>query len=98
VIVAYEPVTIGADVLFGERVSVHSEDHGPPGRRSEFRTGPISIEDDVWLCAGVVVTKGSTVGARSTVGANAVVIKDIPADSLAIGIPARPVARTSDGT
>jgi maltose O-acetyltransferase len=91
VIVAYEPITIGSRVLFGERVSIHTEDHGPPGNRGEHKTAPITIEDDVWLCAGVVVTRGVTIGARSTVGANAVVTSDVPPDSLAIGVPAKVV-------
>jgi acetyltransferase-like isoleucine patch superfamily enzyme len=91
VIVAYEPVTIGANALLGERVSIHSEDHGPAGRRNEFRTGPIHIGDDVWLGAGVVVTRNTRVGDRSTVGANAVVTRDIPADCLATGAPARSI-------
>jgi acetyltransferase-like isoleucine patch superfamily enzyme len=91
VLSVYEDVTIGDRVLLGERVSVHSANHGPPGRRSELEVAPVHIEDDVWLCAGVVVTPGASVGARSTVGANSVVTKAIPQDALAVGSPARPV-------
>jgi maltose O-acetyltransferase len=52
-------------------------------------TAPVSIGDDVWLGAGVLVLPGVTVGDRSVVAAGAVVSEDVPADSLAVGIPAR---------
>jgi maltose O-acetyltransferase len=98
VIVAYEPITIGARVLFGERVSLHTEDHGPAGNRRAFLTGPITIGDDAWVCAGVVVTRGVTIGARTTVGANAVVTSDVPSDVLAAGIPATTVRALTQST
>jgi serine O-acetyltransferase len=54
--------------------------------------GPL-IGDDVHLWAGAKVIGKVTVGDRVEVGANAVVIRDIPADSLAVGVPARVVPR-----
>jgi acetyltransferase-like isoleucine patch superfamily enzyme len=88
-LIAYAPLTIGARTLLGENVSVHTEDHGPAGARSEFVSAPISIEADVWLGAGSVVLKGVRIGAGSTIGANAVVNRDVPAGCLAAGIPAK---------
>jgi maltose O-acetyltransferase len=90
-IVAFTDVRIGPRVLIGERVSIHSEDHGPAGDRDAFRVAPVVIDADVWLCAGTVVSKGSTVGAGTTVGANSFVRGDIPAGVLAAGAPARVV-------
>lgn len=87
-LVAYADVTIGPRVLIGERVSIHSEDHGPVGDRDSFRVAPIEIGADVWLCAGTVVSKGSTIGAGTTVGANSFVRGTIPAGVLAAGAPA----------
>lgn len=87
-IVAYADVTIGPRVLIGERVSIHSEDHGPAGDRDRFRVAPITIGADVWLCAGVVVSKGSTIGAGTTIGANSFARGEIPAGVLAVGTPA----------
>lgn len=49
----------------------------------------ILIGNDVWLGAGVVVTAGVTIGNGCIVGAGAVVTKDIPAGSIAAGVPAR---------
>jgi acetyltransferase-like isoleucine patch superfamily enzyme len=51
--------------------------------------GPTRIGDNVWCGAGVVVTTGVTIGERSVIGANSVVTTDIPAFSVAAGVPAR---------
>jgi acetyltransferase-like isoleucine patch superfamily enzyme len=92
-LVAYTDVVIGPRVLIGERVSIHSEDHGPVGDRDRFRVAPIEIGADAWICAGTVISKGSTIGAGTTIGANSFVRGDIPAGVLAAGAPAR-VVRT----
>jgi acetyltransferase-like isoleucine patch superfamily enzyme len=52
---------------------------------------PIVIHDDVWLGMNVTVLKGVEIGARSVIGAGSLVTKSIPADSLAVGVPARVV-------
>jgi acetyltransferase-like isoleucine patch superfamily enzyme len=88
VIVAFDEVHIADRCLFGERVSVHDENHGPPAARTAYVTAPIRVEEDVWLCAGAVITSGVTIGARTTVGANAVVTRSMPPDALAVGVPA----------
>jgi acetyltransferase-like isoleucine patch superfamily enzyme len=51
--------------------------------------GPVIIEDDVWLGAGVVVIDGSRIGHGSIVGSGAVVTGTIPPFSIAAGVPAR---------
>ncbi|MBN6777527.1 hypothetical protein JRG19_03045 [Pseudoclavibacter alba] len=50
---------------------------------------PITIEDGCWLGGGVIVCPGVTIGRRSVIGAGAVVTRDIPPFSLAVGNPAR---------
>ncbi len=55
--------------------------------------GNIIIEDDVWLGFGVIVLDGVRIGKGSVIGAGAVVTHDIPAGSVAAGIPAK-VLRT----
>jgi maltose O-acetyltransferase len=94
VLVAFDTVEVGAHVLVGERVSVHTENHGPPGRRADYSVAPIRIADDVWIGANVVVTPGVVIGPGATVGANAVVTYDVPGHSVAVGVPAvaRPAA------
>jgi acetyltransferase-like isoleucine patch superfamily enzyme len=90
-LIAYADVTIGARVLIGERVSVHSEDHGPVGRRDMFCVSPVVIGEDAWICAGTVISKGAVVGAGTTVGANSFVRGELPAHVLAAGAPARTI-------
>jgi acetyltransferase-like isoleucine patch superfamily enzyme len=55
--------------------------------------GPTRIGDNVWCGAHVVITSGVTVGERSVIGANSVVTEDIPAFSLAAGVPAKVLRR-----
>lgn len=90
-IIAFAPVAIGARTLIAQNVSIHSEEHGPPGDRSAYSSAPIAIGHDSWLGAGVVVLKGRSIGDRSTVGANSVVSRDIGDDVTAVGAPARVV-------
>ena len=87
------PVVIGADVLIGPNCSLYT---GP--RRAKWESSaPITIEDNVWLGGSVVVCPGVTIGENSIIGAGAVVTRDIPANSIAVGNPAR-VIRALDPT
>ncbi|WP_305847127.1 DapH/DapD/GlmU-related protein, partial [Zoogloea sp. LCSB751] len=54
---------------------------------------PVTIEDRVWIGGGAILLPGVTIGRRAIIGAGAVVTRDIPADSVAVGNPAR-VIRT----
>ncbi|MFK2395474.1 DapH/DapD/GlmU-related protein [Bacteroides fragilis] len=47
------------------------------------------IKKNAWLGEGVAVMPGVTIGENSVIGANAVVTKDIPDNSIAVGIPAK---------
>jgi maltose O-acetyltransferase len=87
-------ITIGDFVQFGPNVQLLTATHPlDAGRRREGWEGsaPITIGDDVWLGGGVIVLPGVTVGARTVVGAGAVVPKDLPEGVLAVGNPARVV-------
>ncbi len=53
------------------------------------QTAPIVLKDNVWICDGAVVCKGVTVGENSIVAARAVVTKDVPANTVVGGNPAR---------
>ncbi|WP_129841500.1 sugar O-acetyltransferase [Streptomyces sp. RFCAC02] len=94
------PITIGADVQFGPNVQLLTPTHpleaGP--RRAKWEAArPITIGDNVWLGGGVIVCPGVTIGANTVVGAGAVVTRDLPADVLAVGNPARTVRALDPG-
>jgi acetyltransferase-like isoleucine patch superfamily enzyme len=57
----------------------------------------LTIGDDVWLGAGVKVMDGLTIGSGSIIGAGAVVTKDIPPYSIAVGMPARVIRDRRNG-
>lgn len=63
----------------------------PIMRQGYDSKGGVVIEDDVWLGAGVMVLDGVTIGTGSVIGAAAVVTRDIPPYSIALGIPAKVV-------
>lgn len=53
---------------------------------------PISIEDEVWICADAFIGPGVSIGARAIVGARSVVVKDIAPDSIVGGNPAKVIS------
>jgi len=86
------PITIGDDVQIGPNVQLLTPTHplDPGLRRSKFEAAePIMIGDNAWLGGGVIVCPGVTIGANTVVGAGAVVTRDLPANVLAVGNPAR---------
>jgi maltose O-acetyltransferase len=86
------PVTIGDDVQIGPNVQIVAATHPlePEARREKWESSaPISIGDNVWLGASVVVCPGVTIGRDSVVAAGAVVTKDVQAGVLVAGVPAQ---------
>ncbi len=56
--------------------------------RAHFEKG-VLINDGVWIGSGAIINPGVVIGANSVIGAGAVVTKDIPANVVAVGVPAR---------
>ena len=84
-------ITIGNHVLIGPNCQLLTPQHPMDyrERRKPVETSyPITIGDDTWLGGGVTVCPGVTIGKRCIIGAGAVVVHDIPDDSLAVGNPA----------
>ncbi|MDG2495730.1 MAG: acyltransferase [Alphaproteobacteria bacterium] len=92
-IVSAHHVRIGDNVMIASRVYISDADwHGLYDRlASPGQTAPITLCDNVWLGEGVKVCKGVTIGENSVIGAGAVVTKDIPANVVAAGNPAKVV-------
>lgn len=85
-------ITIGDDVQIGPNVQLLTATHPiePEPRRSKWEgSKPITISNNVWLGGGVIVLPGVTIGENSVVGAGSVVVKNLPANVVAVGNPAR---------
>ncbi|MFT4045517.1 MAG: sugar O-acetyltransferase [Solimonas sp.] len=82
---------IGDDVMIGPNVSLITEGHPvePSQRRAAITAKPIVIERNVWIATGAIIIGGVTVGENSVVAAGAVVTRDVPANTLVGGNPAR---------
>ena len=92
-------ITIGDDVQLGPNVQLLTATHPlktQPRREKWESAQPITIEDNAWLGGGVIVCPGVTIGENTVVGAGAVVIRDLPANVLAVGNPARVVRQLND--
>lgn len=88
------PITIGSDCQIGPNVQLLTATHpiDPARRRARVEgSAPIVIGDNVWLGGGVIVCPGVTIGDNTVVGAGAVVVRDLPANVVAVGNPARVV-------
>jgi len=88
-------ITIGDGTLIGHGSTLTTLNHAvDPSRRADMVPAPVRIGRDVWLGAGVTVVPGVTIGDGAIVGAGSVVTKDVPADTIVAGIPAKEIRRT----
>ncbi len=85
-IVAHEKIVIGDGVQFGPNVLLYDHDHDYKDiggiSAGKYNTQPIEIGDNVWLGAGVIVLKGSKIGANSVVAAGSIIRGEFPENSL----------------
>jgi maltose O-acetyltransferase len=85
-------VCLGEGVTVGHHVVFVTSGHeiGPESARAGTRTPlPIHVEAGAWIAANVTILPGVTIGAGSIVAAGAVVTRDVPANTLVGGVPAK---------
>ena len=96
---ALDCVSIGDGCLMGSKVLITDHSHGTiadiaqpapqrPNARSLHSKGPVVLEENVWLGDGVVVLPGVRIGSNAIVGANSVVTRNIPSNTVWAGCPA----------
>jgi acetyltransferase-like isoleucine patch superfamily enzyme len=91
-------IIIGDNCLFASRIFISDHNHGDttkemlqsfPMKRPLISKGSIVIKNNVWVGEGVAIMPNVTIGENSIIAANAVVTKDIPANCVAAGVPAK---------
>ena len=81
-------ITLGDNVQLGPNVTMVTDNHDLHNHLI-LRCKPITLEDNVWVGANVTILPGVTIGNNAIIGAASVVTKDIPANSIVVGNPAR---------
>lgn len=91
-------IHIGNNVLIASNVYISDHSHGqitkdeleiPPMLRPLISKGAIEIGDNVWIGESACILPGVKIGKNAIIGANAVVTKDVPANSVVAGVPAK---------
>ena len=87
-------ITVEDDVMIGPRVNITSENH--PVEVADRKTlvpGAVVIKHNAWIGAAATIMPGVTIGENAVVAAGAVVTKDVPANSIVAGVPAKVVKK-----
>lgn len=88
------PIQIGNNVIFAQNIVASALNHeyrdpDQPIQAQPILKSQIVVEDDCWIAANAVITAGVRIGKHSVIAAGAVVTKDIPPYSVAVGNPAK---------
>ena len=98
-------IEIGDGVLLGREVYISDNSHGntdrsilgvPPKVRPLTSKGPVVIGKNVWIGRQTTILPGVSIGENAVIGANSVVNKDIPANCIAAGNPAKVIRRVDE--
>jgi acetyltransferase-like isoleucine patch superfamily enzyme len=88
-------ITIGNNVMIAPHVMIAAGNHDyvqtekPMRFAGDLSSGPVRIEDNVWICAHCTITDGVTIGHDAVVAANSVVTRDVAPYDIVGGQPAR---------
>jgi acetyltransferase-like isoleucine patch superfamily enzyme len=83
-------ITIGDGALIGHNVVLATLNHDfAPEKRNTIHPAPIVIGKNVWIGTSATLVPGVTVGDNAVIAAGAVVTKDVPANTIAGGVPAK---------
>jgi acetyltransferase-like isoleucine patch superfamily enzyme len=93
---SYQHVSIGRECIIADRVMLIDFDHGVteverPIREQGIYKRDVRVGNNVWIGYGACVLRGVSVGDNSVIGTSAVVTRDLDANSVAAGVPARVV-------
>jgi acetyltransferase-like isoleucine patch superfamily enzyme len=91
---AYQHVSIGRECVIADRVMLIDFDHGVvevdrPIRLQGIYKRDVRVGNNVWIGYGACILRGVTIGDNAIVGTSAVVTRDVPANAVVAGVPAR---------
>ncbi|ADY37452.1 acetyltransferase [Phocaeicola salanitronis DSM 18170] len=90
-------VTLGDGCQIGHNVVFATLNHGiAPGDRVHTYPAPIVLGKNVWVGSNATILQGVTVGDNAIIAAGAVVTKDVPADTIVGGVPAKVIRRINE--
>ncbi len=83
-------ITLGDNCLVGHNVVFATLNHGfAPEERQSMLPAPIVVGRNVWIGSNSTILQGVTIGDNSIIAAGSVVTKDVPANAIVAGVPAR---------
>ena len=88
---AREEIKIGNNVNISNQCYIQTAQHDLRSSDFKYVPGPVHIHDHVWIGARAIILPGVTIGEGAVIGAGAIVNKDIPPYSIAVGVPAKVV-------
>lgn len=92
-------IYVGDCCMFGPNVVIATAGHPilPELREQAYQyNAPVHIGRNVWIGAGALIVPGITIGDNSVIGAGSVVTKDVPANVIAVGNPAKVLREIND--
>jgi len=94
-ILAHDKVSIGSYTMIATNVSIITvnHDYSKIGKEAQrcHKTAPVNIGKNVWIGANAIILPGVTIEEGAVIGAGSVVSDNIPAYTIAVGIPAKPI-------
>ena len=98
--VAFDRIRIGSGSMIGEYTSIRDANHvralDGSLRGNSHSAAPITVGTQVWIGRGVTILPGVSIGDYATVGANAVVTRDVPEGATVAGVPAVPIRHSGE--
>jgi len=100
---AYQHVSIGRECVIADRVMLIDFDHGVvevdrPVRLQGIYKRDVRVGNNVWIGYGACILRGVTVGDNAVIGTSAVVTRDVPANAVVAGVPARVIRMRDEPT
>lgn len=90
-------ITIGDGTLIGMNVTIATLNHGLPlETRNTTYPSPVVIGKNVWIGSNATILPGVTIGDNSVVAAGAVITKDVPENTVVVGVPAKVIKKINN--